>query len=182
VFLAHALPLWRDTAETLMRLRQTEPACCEVAEYWRTVENVDPDPTQWTTGEALEDCVHYVGPGSLWLDITSCAARIHTGGRWRGFLSIEPLRHVHLAAFRSIAEALRSDTMVLSHDCTERVHQIFWSGATQSECVATIHAALGPPQRSVDAIDPRITAMTERTVPDVWYFEQVSRQGETRTG
>jgi hypothetical protein len=182
VFLTHALLSWRDTAETLTRLRRTESACREVAEYWRTVENNDQGAMQWTTDEAREDCIHYVGPGSLWLDITPCAARIHTGGRWRGFLSIEPLRYVHLAAFRSIAEALRSDTMALSHDSTERVHQIFWSGARQSECVAALQVALGPPQPSVDAIDPRIAAMTDRTVPDVWYFEQVSRQGETRTG
>ena len=43
---------------------------------------------------------------SLFLTITNQAAKIHTGGRWRGFLTLEPLRRVHLAAFRQIAGAL----------------------------------------------------------------------------
>ena len=165
-----------------MRLRRTEPLCLEVAEYWQTVENYSRDATQWETGETLEDCIRYAGPGSLWLDVTPHAARIHTGGRWRGFLSIEPLRRVHLAAFRSIAEALSSDTMALSHDSTEQVHEIFWSGARQVDCVATLHSALGPPQPSIEAIEPRIAAMTERTVPDVWYLERVSRSSDAGTG
>src|SRR5688572_24421626 len=132
VFLTHTLPSWRDASDTLTRLRRTEPSCCEIGEYWRTVQGYEHDATQWDIYEALEDSVRYTGPGFLRLEITPHAALIQTGGRWRGFLSNEPLRRVHLAAFQSIAEALCSGTMALSHDSTEPAHELFWSGARQS--------------------------------------------------
>jgi hypothetical protein len=179
VFLTHNLPSFRDTNEALTRLRPTEAPCREVSAYWGTVQPYDRNAMRWTAEEVLEDCVHYAGPGSLWLDVTPRAARIHTGGRWRGFLSILPLRRVHLAAFRAIAAALGSETMAISHDSIEKVHEIFWAGATQSACVAALQAALGLPQASIEAIEARIVALTEHTVPDVWYLERVSEVAST---
>jgi hypothetical protein len=72
--------------------------------------------------------------------------------------------------------------MALSHDSIEQIHELFWSGARQGECVAALHAVLGPPQPSINAIDPHIAGMTERTVPEVWYLERVTMPSVTSTG
>jgi len=178
VFLTHDLSSFRDTTEAPTRLRQTEATCCEVSDYWRTVQPYEPyerNETRWAADEELDYVVHYAGPGSLWLAVTPRAARIHTGGRWRGFLSIPPLRRVHLAAFRSVAAALGSETMAISHDSTESVHEMFWAGATQSACVAALQASLGLPQASIDSIEPRVAAMTKHGVPNVWYLERIQQ-------
>jgi hypothetical protein len=174
VFLTHDLLSFQDTAEALTRLRQTEASCNEVREYWRNAQQYDRDATEWSVSEALDGDVTYGGPGSLWLDITPRAARIHTGGRWRGFLSIPPLHRVHLAAFRSIAAALGSESMAISHDSNDNVQEIFWAGGTQSDCIAALQAEFGPPQPSIDAIDPRVVEMADHGVPEVWYLERIA--------
>jgi hypothetical protein len=106
------------------------------------------------------------------LSITPAAARIYTGARWRGFLSIEPLRRVHLAAFRAIAGALGSETSAICADSTEDVAEVFLEGGTQGDCVAKLRETLGRPQGSVEVIAPAVVAEAERRVPRVWYWDR----------
>jgi hypothetical protein len=112
----------------------------------------------------------YTGPGSLFLTITAQAARVRTGGRWRGFLSIEPLRRVHLAAFRQIARSLGSRCLALYADCDD-VDDLFWGGRTQGECIELMKRIWGPPQWSAEEIERRLVAAADRTVPLVWFLE-----------
>lgn len=177
VFITSDVPLVGDAEAVLKRLRQTETECRKLAAYWRTVGSDNVDVTQWAPWETLDDCDRYTGPGSLSLEVTPRAARIHAGGRWRGFLSIPPLRIAHLAAFRSIAAALGAEMMAITHDSTDVVHETFWGGATLDDCCATLEAALGPPQPTVDAVDPRVVSATQHRVPDVWYLERVPKLG-----
>src|SRR5262249_22623388 len=113
----------------------------------------------------------YTGPGSLFLTVSECAAHIRTGGRWRGFLSIEPLRRVHLAAFRQVACALGSDCMGLYADSCD-IDDRFGSGRPQWECVKLRTRGGGPPQRTVFEIEPKVAAAAEQTVPNVWFLEK----------
>ena len=177
VFITSDLPLVGNAEAVVTRLRQTETECRNLAAYWRTVGSDKVDVSHWTPWEVLDECDRYIGPGSLSLDVTLRVIRIHAGGRWRGFLSVAPLRIAHLAAFRSIATALGSGLMAITHDNTDVVHETFWAGATLDECCAALEATLGPSQPTVDAIDLSVASATEHHVPDVWYLERVPKLG-----
>lgn len=182
VYLTHDLEDFEDAAEILSRLELALPAALAVREYWRTVDpdNADADIDGWTAGPKfprLFDKRIYYGPGSLELWLTSRAARIGTGGRWRGFLSIEPLRRVHLTGFRAIAIALHSPSLAICHDSCDEVDDVFLENRPQQDCIDQLHAVLGPPQPSIEVIAPGIIAKTEHGVPAVWYLD---RQGGDR--
>jgi hypothetical protein len=177
VFLNHDLPRFDDTAETLARLSEALPAALAVRAYWDSAdpdgqeryENWEPEPIN----RRRKPCARYDGPGSLFLAVTPAAARIFTGGRWRGFLSIAPLREVHLTAFRAIARALHSPKLALCHDSLDAVEDVFYDGGTQEECIAKLRSEIGDPQPSVEWIAPKIEAMTEHGVPDVWFLDEI---------
>jgi hypothetical protein len=177
VFLTSALPLLGDAELVLTRLRRTEAECRKLTAYWRSAGSAGPDAAEWSLWEALDNCDRYRGPGSLGLVVTTRAIQIRAAGRWRGFLSIPRLRTAHLAAFRSIAAAIGSGLMAITHDSTEVVNETFWDGATLDDCVACLEAELGPAQPSVDAVDPSVSKATEHGVPNVWYLERLPMLG-----
>jgi hypothetical protein len=178
VFLSTHRSLLRNTDEVLTRLTRSEPECLNVARYWRSVASDGDAVSKWAIWDDLGDHVNYRGPGSLGLVVTERAARIYASARWRGFLSIPPLRSVHLAAFRSIAAALGSDSMAITHDSLDSVEESFDSGATLDACAVVLRQTLGPPQPDVKNVDPAIVAATDRGVPDVWYWEPLSKRPE----
>jgi len=112
----------------------------------------------------------YRGPGSLFLIVRPAGALIVTGARWRGFLSIEPLRRVHLAAFRAIAKALHSPELLICHDRDDLAKEFLMHGSQQA-AFERLWSVLGPPRPSVDDIAPAVAAKAARTVPDVWYVD-----------
>jgi len=173
VFLSTDGSLLRNTGEVLRRLHLAEVESLSVAKYWRRVEPDGYGATEWTIWEDLGDRVTYQGPGSLGLDIIRRGARLHAGARWRGFLSIPPLRSVHLSAFRSIAAALGADVMVITHDSVEAVYDVFETAGLDG-CIALLQETMGAPQPDVESVDSAVVAETEESVPDVWYLEQVS--------
>jgi hypothetical protein len=168
----------RDRAATIRMLMPTVSAASAVANYWQTI---DPDykdehRNSWTASppspDPLESSPMYHGPGSLFLKFGSKLARIWTGARWRGFLSIEPLRRVHLQAFRSIAQHLGSEWLVFFPDggiADDLGPAITRDGITKEDCIATLQQAYGAPQPSID----NVAAETEHTVPLVWYIAAV---------
>src|SRR5262245_36204303 len=189
VFLSHDLPQFDDTAATLTRLQAALPATLAVRDYWRLVDPDYPPIDRWTrprwkrrkteimTWEArpispteVDRLRRYDAPGSLFLIVTPAAALIFTGGRWRGFLMIEPLRKVHLAAFRALARALHSDRLAICHD-RDDLTDAFQANGTLEASVARLRAEFGPPQPSVDDVAAAVAAKAERTVPDVWYLD-----------
>ena len=93
--LDHDLNDFRDRESVLDRLAAALPGAVAVKNYWKSIDPHDapdglatwrPDPES-----PRESTLHrYTGPGSLFLSVTAQAAWVRTGGRWRGFLSIEP--------------------------------------------------------------------------------------------
>jgi hypothetical protein len=175
VFLSHDLPRFDDASDTIARLDAALPAAFAVRDYWRTADPGNVEVENWAAEPIiprLPDRRAYTGPGSIFLDVSPKAARISTGGRWRGFLSIEPLRRVHVAAFRAIASALGCKQLAICHDSCNAVEDTFLAGGSQEECIAKLRAALGPPQPSLDSITAEIVQQTEHGVPSVWYLDQ----------
>jgi hypothetical protein len=164
-----------NQAAALARLVPTTSAALAVRNYWITADpHFPPDATsEWkvsAVGRMDKDQRRYTGPGSLFLTIAPRTVRLHTGGRWRGFLTIESLRRVHLAAFRCIAGAFGAVEMLLFPDAGE-VDDLFHAGRTMWDCAEFLERTWGPPQRGVEKIDPRVMETAERTVPTIWYLE-----------
>jgi len=175
VLLDHDLTDYRNRESVLARLAAALPATLGVRDYWRAVDPHTPDNelAVWRAdpvspgNSALH---HYTGPGSLFLSVTAWAASIRTGGRWRGFVSIEPLRRIHMAAFRQIAGSVGSSKLALYADSCE-VDDLLWGGATQGECIELMERMWGPPHRSVEKIDPKVSLAAKHSVPLVWFLE-----------
>lgn len=179
VLFDHDLIEFRDRHTVLERLTPSLPAVLAIRDYWHSTDphNCQDNLEVWQAHpESPRDSnLHrYTGPGSLFLTLTPKAAHIRTGGRWRGFLTIEPLRGIHLAAFRQIADAFGSSCMTLYADSCE-IDDLFWGGRSQRECIELMEGMWGPPQRNVEEIDPWIAAVAERTVPMVWFLEGRAR-------
>jgi hypothetical protein len=174
VYLSHDLPRFDDASDTMARLSSTLLAARAVRDYWFSADPGGNALDKWevepiTSGKP--DLKFYNGPGHLFLGVTPVAARIITGGRWRGFLSIEALRAVHLNAFREVARALGSATLAICSDAFDDVSELFYANASQARCVEQLRTAMGPPQPSVDTIAPDVVAQTEHRVPGVWFLE-----------
>src|SRR5437870_3919805 len=151
VYLSHDLPRFDDAAVTLARLNTALPMALAVREYWRRIDNNDNELDHWRAEPVTPrtpSCRRYEGPGCLWLNVTPAAARIYTGARWAGFLTIDPLRQVHLAAFRAIARALGSTTMAVCADARDDVSDVFLEKGSLADCIAQLKSAMGPPQTS----------------------------------
>lgn len=174
----HDLADYRDRDAILARLAAALPAALAVLGYWlaNDTRSRHTDRSQW---RAEPDSPrnrlyqHYAGPGSLFLTVTAKAAKVHTGGRWRGFLSIEPLRLVHLAAFKAISAAMGASCMALFPDF-EEVDELLWDGRCAWACIGRLERTWGQPQKSVAEISPRVSEAAKRTVPNVWFLEDVS--------
>jgi hypothetical protein len=170
VYLTHDLPRFDDAAAILARLESTLPGAFAVRDYWHSVDWRPIEAAHWEA-EPVDPrppaVRRYTGPGSLFLTVTPKVARVHTGGRWAGFLTIEPLRRVHVAAFREIAVAMHSPTMAICADSRDDVCDVFLAHGTQADCVAQLRSALGPPQPSVVEIAPEVA---QRRDPNVWFL------------
>jgi hypothetical protein len=182
VLLEHDLSDFRNRESVLDRLAVALPSALAVRDYWHSTDpqSKHSELNAWRANPMSPrdpDLYRYTAPGSLLLTVTSQAASIHAGGRWRGFLTIEPLRLVHLAAFRQIAAALGSHALALYADSCE-VDDLFWGGHSQWECIEWMERAWGPPQRSVDDINPKVALAAERDVPLVWFLESAEAIAE----
>jgi len=178
LLLDHDLTDFRNPEEVLSRLSPTIQAAEAVRDYW-LASDPDSPHAPMSVWEADPQSPRepglrrFTGPGSLFLSVTASAARVRTGGRWRGFLAIEPLRRVHLLAFRAIARALGAGFMALYPDSDE-VDGLFWDGRPPWECVEWMEQRWGPPQGSIEDIDPSIAAAAEVYLPKpVWFLEGV---------
>ena len=109
ILVDHKVPDHLDRAAVISRLAPTLTATIAVRDYWISIDPDDPgDPSDcWTASPQAppphEKFVLYSGPGGFSITFGPKVAKVRASARWRGFLSIEPIRRVHLAAFRSIA-------------------------------------------------------------------------------
>lgn len=175
VFLKHDLRRFDDPAATVARLEGSLPAALAIRDYWRSIERKSHQTDErWEAEPAtpgMPNIRDYTGPGSLFLTVTPEAALVSTGGRWRGFLSIEPLRRVHLEGFRAIARALGSPRIAICADSRDDVTDVFLANGSQDACIAAMRSAMGTPQSSVELVAPELITQAEHRVPDVWFVE-----------
>lgn len=173
----HDVDDYRNQSAVLARLATTLPAALAVRDYWNANNPfLGPD----TQDKWIADLVmgyekynrSYTGPGSLFLKVGPYSAKIRTGGRWRGFLSIPPLHAVHLQAFRSIGQALGATQLAYFPDCDD-AWEVLYEGGRYSDAVPILTGYFGVPQPSVEAITPEISEETDHTVPAVWYSEEM---------
>src|SRR5688500_15542938 len=169
VYMSHDLSRFDDASGAMARLASSLPAALALRDYWQSADpgadvlDVDEWKADFMTSRKA-DLKFYEGPGSLFLGVTPAAARIITGGRWRGFLSSGPLRAAHLAAFRAVARAIGSAQLALCSDVFDDVSELFYANASQAQCVEQLRATMGPPQPSVETIAPDVIAQTEHGV------------------
>lgn len=179
VTVEHSVTNYGDRAATMQVLAPTIPAALAVADYWRSVDPGDTESRRtWEPFPAnpAHGLLHYQGPGSLYIEFGARVAVISTGGRWRGFLSIEPLRRVHLSAFREIARILGARRMAFfpSEGIADDLRPaVIDDGISQDDCLAMLRRCYGPAQPSVEDIAPDIIAETEHCAPSVWYLEEL---------
>jgi len=170
----HRVDNYQDTKAAVMLLAQTVPAAAAVEEYWRSVspERSGTEPGLWRASDLhSEDHVDYLGPGDLLIAFGQKVVRISASVRWSGFLTIEPLRRVHLSAFRSIAKCIRGTRLLLLPDVSDVGYDAVRNGMSLEECIARLQAEYGSPQLSVDNIPP--DAFT-KAIPGshlVWFNE-----------
>ena len=107
----------------------------------------------------------FLGPGGLSVWVYRNHIEIHSGCRWEGFLTIAPLRHVHLIAFHRIAGVLKANTLAIMRN-DARAIDLLWSGASFEEALASLEAEYGPPQPGVKRIGREIRNA-------VWFLEDV---------
>lgn len=144
VFLSHDLADPGDSAETLGRLAPCLPSSLIVSDFWKARGEGLHDVDRWAVnpeGARIPHLRRYDGPGSLFLKVTPNAAELYTGARWRGFLTIEPLRLIHLAAFRAVARALGSNELVICADSNDSAAERFLENGTQADCTACLSGA-----------------------------------------
>ncbi len=177
VIFDHDLPQWDDRLFVVKPLNGALAAACRVDAYWNR-DNLDYrfESPEWSIEPQLPRCPlyqRYEGPGGLCVSINPKSARINAGGRWRGFLTIEPLRQVHLAAFHKIARALGGREMIIYSD-NDFVDGAFWDGRHYAVCLQQLTESEGQPQQTIEVIDPKIVRDCDFGVPAVWYREMVS--------
>jgi hypothetical protein len=173
VYLHHNFERMGESEEILARLEKCTGPALAVQAYWRTQGNVN-GADQWVAeplNQRLPQLRRYEGPGALYLLVAPRAALLYTGARWRGLLSIEPLRRVHVAAFRAIAQALGSDQLAICSDTgDDDVYNIFLNEeATQADCVAKLRKIYGSPHALTDLTgsDPASQLKDTR----IWFLE-----------
>jgi hypothetical protein len=165
------LPL--EVATVSRRLEQSTPACRAVEAYWRQTESKQ-DPSEVWTFSHQEDLyshneLYFAAPGSIYLSVRNRLARVTTGARWRGYLSIPGLHAVHLQAFRMIGVALGSSRMVITNDFSDECLDCFLNGKSLDDCISTLRAVCGKPEEDCENVTDDIKREALQGVPSAWY-------------
>jgi hypothetical protein len=186
MFADHDVRPFHDVALVLARLELARDAALAVRGYWRVaspdgrhdVTTWVPDP-EFTKPIVGYRCGYYrgfEGPGHLYVQVSDQIVRVFTGGRWRGFLTIEPLRSVHLAAFRAIAAATGGSTLTICRD-DDQVLDAFGLRATVHECQGLMRQMWGEPLDPSQPLDPQRVAQSNYP-RGIWFNEAVPHSGQ----
>jgi hypothetical protein len=159
-------------------LEKTTLACRAVEEYWRENDpHYEPDRfLDWAIfdkGESdqLKDHWWFAGPGHLSIRFCPKVAEIFAGARWRGFLTISPLRGVHRAALLAIARAVGATGIILVPDYADELVDAAEEGQGFVECLKLIEEKWGPMQGDLDEIRPAVVADCATCPPKVWFLQ-----------
>ncbi len=176
----HTVPDQLDRPAVIFRLAPTLTATIAVRDYWNSTHPEDPGDLsdRWTASPQAppprEKFVLYRGPGGFSITFGPKVANVRASARWRGFLSLEPVRRAHLLAFRRIAEALGASRLAYLPDDDPLTLDALTDGASLDDCIAEMRRRWGPPQASVESIDREVIEATEHGVPRVWFLEDVA--------
>ena len=174
VIVDHRLEDYRDTKAAVALLGQARPAALAVESYWHSVEpeNSAVEPEPWRPAQHHSaNQLDYVGPGGFLVSFGQQVLRIYASARWSGFLTIEPLRTVHLAAFRSIAQCVGGTRLLLLPDAMDAGCDVINEALSQEECAARLRKKYGPPHPSVLAIPPNAFTASIPGSHLVWFSE-----------
>ena len=183
----HDLPDPFDRAAVLDRLEPSLSEAMAVHDFWKTY---DPDDAKceefcWEASPPFpaphDILVYYDAPGGLFVNFTfaSPVVNVRASLRWRGFLSIEPLRRVHLSAFRKLAALLGAKRIVYMPDDDPIIYDARLEGATLDDCIAELRRRWGPPQKTVELINPAVVREADHRVPSVWFLETISAKHDS---
>jgi len=167
---------YRDIEATAKLLADSVPAGVALREYWSSVdpESSGPEPKLWRPAQHFSaENADYLGPGGLLVAFGPKVLRISASARWSGFLTIKPLRDVHLVAFRSIAKCVQGTRLLLLPDGSDVGYHAVSEGLSLAECEAHLREEFGPPQPSVEAIP---AGAFEAHIPGshrVWFDEKL---------
>lgn len=168
----------RSPDAMLRILEPTTAACQAVEEYWRDNDTYY-EPGRflawgvWEKGETsqLKDHWWFAGPGHMSIRFYPNVAEIFAGARWRGFLTIPPLRAVHRAAFLSIARAVGATGVIFVPDYADELLEAAEGGKDFEECLKIIEEKWGPMQGDLDEIRPAVVADCATCPPKVWFLQ-----------
>jgi len=157
-------------------LAQTQPATTAIDSYWDSVNPLESksesEPWRAAPHHKPEEPV-LLGPGGLYVGFGLHVVLIEACARWSGFLTIEPLRNVHLAAFRSLGRVFRSTRLLLLPDAMDEGYDAITEALSQEECAARLQKKYGPPQASVTAIPSNAFTAPIPGSHLVWFIEQL---------
>jgi hypothetical protein len=176
----------RDTARIATRLAWALPEAMAVRAHWCEVEKPSRVRRKNTVGklELLADRgwvltskpeetpLRYRGPGGLSVWLNRRVGEIHTNCRWRGFLTIDRLRMVHVSFFHRIANVLKAKTLVIMRN-DSKAHDLVWGGAPFEDAVVELEKEYGPPQPSVERISGNLGESAHGNIPQGWFLEDV---------
>ena len=177
VLFAHALSDWTCREKSLQVLSQALPAVNAVEEYWSKQDpNHSVGPATWTAEPPFpppetRDYLRYRFHRSFFVSINPYAVWVRTGGRWRGFLSIQDLRSVHLTAFRDIASVFGAAVYYCYAD-NDFVDNEFCDGHGVSDCIKVLHKQMCEPIKMEGSIDPVVAKATDHGCRRLWYLEE----------
>jgi hypothetical protein len=180
----HTVPDPLDRAAVLDWLAPALPKARAVRDFWNAY-NPDEARDEDDRWEASRPCpspyngsVSYYAPGGFFVYFGSRVVNVRASLRWRGFLSIKPLRRVHLPALRTIAGLLGASRLVYLPDDDPILDAATLDGASLDDCISELRRRWGASQASVEDIEPEVVRATEHGVPTVWYLEMLpSRSG-----
>jgi hypothetical protein len=172
----HRVTDYDNVDSTVKLLADSVPAGLAIEQYWASVdpESLRPEAKPWRPAKHYSpENLDYVGPGSLLVAFGPRALRISASARWSGFLTIKPLRDVHLAAFRSIANCAQGTRLLLLPEVSDVGFDAVNEALSVEECMIRLRQEYGPPQPSVEAIPPGAFTAHKPGSHCVWFSETV---------
>ena len=64
--------------------------------------------------------------------------------------------------------------MAICADSRDDVNDLFVANGSQAQCIDEMRKSMGPPERSVEWIEPRVVGYAEKGSPNVWFLVNVS--------
>lgn len=177
VLMPHNLADWSDRQAVLHHLSSTLEAAQAIASYWTDDESQPVPDEEWIAEPPFpppetRDYHRYTGPGPLFVEINPHSVHIRTGGRWRGFLSIQSLRAIHIRAFHAVANAFRAPTIRCFPDDDFTIGA-FWEGADFEACCSILDQRFGNAVMLDEAVDPVTAIESDTGFPLLQYVSTV---------